>query len=89
MEESDSREAAMSRKLRIVLKRHYPGLSRDEIAEALSHVEKANGGKLLGLTFRKLFTLMKPFLKERSEKNKEILKKERLDKRVLDATCPF
>lgn len=89
MEQSDSREANLSRKVRIVLKRHYPGLTGNDVDEALTHVETANGGKLFGLTFKKLFTLMKPFLKKSIEKDKEIHKKEKLDKRVLDATCPF
>ena len=55
MEQSDSREANLSRKVRIVLKRHYPGLTGNDVDEALTHVETANGGKLFGLTFKKFF----------------------------------
>ena len=59
MEPSGKREALLKGKLRIVIKRHYPGLIREQVSEAITHVEKANGGKLVGLKFRKLFVLMK------------------------------
>ena len=87
MEPSGRREALLKVKLRIVMKRHYPGLTREQVSEAITDVEKANGGKLVGLNYKKLFTLMKPFLRKNAEKEKETDRKEKLDQQRLEATC--
>ena len=43
MEPCGRREALLKVKLRIVMKRHYPGLTREQVSEAITDVEKANG----------------------------------------------
>lgn len=89
MDPKVKREINLKAKLRQILKRYYPGFASEDLDEASTHVLAARGGTLVGLTYRKLFILMKPFLHKRAEVNKQIVKKERLDKLKMDATCPF
>ena len=74
-------------KLVILIQRHYLGLNREKVIKSISFVEKANGGNLVGVKYKTLFVLLKPFLVIRA--NKEKAKKERRDEKRLDASCPL
>jgi len=87
-------------KLCMLIMRKYKCITFEEAFSVVDEVKKMNSGSTIGIEFKKVFNLVENVLREKSRKDKEKAKidnrnekenakKERQEKRRLDATCPF
>ena len=89
MEEGHKKKSSLERKIRGAIQREYPGLKKDDIDEAFTHVRNGNNDTLTGLNTRRLILLMKPFFHIRDKRRIEMAKKEKDDESKRKSTCPF